>query len=301
MITSILMDIRGRMASHLETRDIRIMLSSQLERTEKTIAIMEKYNKFLVSPRSNMSKSLYTRISKEAGVKDKDLYRNLLSGLKASHTRINGLIDLYSNNNHRVLISSSLTTINLNALHLASISDFYEKSCRGLVLSVSHLESLNYRTLSVPKSLNKYLELNFSNKRITSFGSIVGYNDRVKKMDVVKAIREMDDIEVTEETLIAAKAMSGGKHIDAAGFNYLNVINPSFWAYVGFKSYSELRRLYLDMEKDELEMLEIRHQELAQLKARGETDMATDKIISRLADAIDIKRYDIKELEESMG
>ncbi len=301
MLYKILLDVRARFASHLETRDIRIMLNSQLERTDKTLEAMKKYQNFLSNPKSPGAQGLYTRLSKESRVRDRDLYSKLYSGLETTSKRLSSLIDLYENNNHRVLISSSMTTINLNALHLASICDFYEKSLRALVLSLSELESLHLRGDGMPKELRHYMERNFTSAKISSLGSIVNYNEQNKREDVVKVIREMDDIEVTEETLAAAEAMGGKKRIDAAGFNYLNIVNPSFWAYIGFKSYSELRLLYLDMEKDELEMLEIRHQELAQLKANGESDLATDKLINTLKDRIDIKRYDIKELEESMG
>lgn len=302
MLSSIMMNVRNSLSGHLEVRDIRISLNSQLERTQRTLELAEKYNKFLKNPNHLTSKNLYAKMSKEAGVRDKDLYANVVTGLKATETRLKGLIDLYDSARYKVLVTSSIATINLNALHLAAISDYYEKTCRAMIMSVSELESLKLKGISAtPKSLNKYMQRNFAEERLSSMGSIISYNKRVGDKDIVKAIREMDDVEVTEDTLDAARAMGGNVRIDPTGFNYLNIINPTFWAYVGFKSYSELRLLYLDMEKDELEMMEARHQELVQLKANGESNMATDKLINDLSDRIDVRRYDIKELEESLG
>lgn len=304
MISKLLLDVKGRLASHLETRDIRIMLSMQKERGDKTLAMMEKYSKFLSNPTSSVGKDLYASISKETvgnKVRPADVYSGLLEGMKLANKRVANLVTLYENNNHRVLMSSNLSTINANALHLAAICDFYEKSSRALVLGVSELESAALRGIAVPSQLRRYISANFASDRIRSLASILSYNRGKKNEDIVKAISEMDDVEVTEETLQAAQAMGGAKRIDPSGFNYLNVFNPTFWAYVGIKSYSNLRLLWLEMEKDELNLLELRHQELAQLKRDGDSDMATDQLITKLKDRIDIKRYDIKELEDSLG
>lgn len=301
MLRNVMLGIKSRLASHLEIRDIRVQLHSQVERTEKTLEVMEKYNKFLSSPRSPQALALYGRLSRHSGIRDKNIYSSLVGGMKSNLKRLEGLVSLYEDNNHRVLIASSVTTINASAMHLAAIADFYQKMGQALVLSVSEAESCKMRGDTAPKQLSKYIERNFSDERIQSLGGILKFNDANKKADIVKVIKDMDDVEVSDDTLVAAQAMGQSRAISAQGFNYLNVINPTFWAFVGIKSYSELRLMYLDLQKEELEMLERRHQELAQLKSRGESDLATDKIISNIQDRIDVKRYDIKELEESMG
>ncbi len=301
MLTSLMMSFKNKLASHLETRDIRIMLSSQLERSDKTLEELERYANFLSDPKSAKGKLLYRTLSKEVGISPSKLYGSFRSGMKSTVSRVDSLIDLYENNNHRVLLSSNLTTINANALHLASLCDFYEKMTRALIVSVGELESLDYKRIDVPKGLNNYLRRNFSSDKLASFASILKYNLKIKKLDIVKVISEMDDVEVSESVLNAAKAVGGYSKIDPVGFNYLNIINPSFWAYVGIKSYSVLRLKYLDYEKNELKMLTLRHQELAQLKANGESDLATDKLITKLGERIEVARYEIKELEEKMG
>lgn len=301
MLTKMMLDFKKRLTAHLEIRDIRIALHSQLEQAEKTLDIMEKYNKFLANPRNSQSKALYISISRESGLPFNQIYPSLLSGMKSSVTRLQGLITLYDGVNYNVLITSSVHTINASALHLAAIIDFYEQMSRSLVLTVSELESLTFKQMAVPRELDNYIRRNLSNLRLRSLASIMDYNQRVKQLDVVKAIKEMDDVEVTEETLKAAKAMGGSAKIDPAGFNYLNVINPLFWTYVGFKVYSEFQLMRLDLQREELAYLEIRYQELAQLKANGHSDVGTDRTLTKIKDRIDVMRYDIKELEEKLG
>lgn len=301
MLTSLLLKTKARLAPHLEVRDIRVGLHSQLESNNKTLAIIEKHKAFLTSPNSTYARGLYSGLSNEAGISQRLLYTNLVEGLKSTSERLTGLIDLYDSARYKVLASSNLSAINANALQLAAICDFYSKFSRSLALCVTELESLNLRKDDVPKVLNNYITRTFSKERMSSMGSIIDYNANNKRKDIVKVIVEMDDVEVTRETLEAAKALGGSEKLDPAGFNYLNVFNPKFWTYCGFKAHSELRLMYLDSEKAELLMLEIRYQELVQLKETGNIDMATDKTINKLKDTIDITRYNIKEIEESMG
>lgn len=301
MLTSLLLDIKNRFASHLEMRDIRIALNSQLERTDKTLDIMNRYTEFLSNPKSPGAQKLYKSLASESRIPESRIYSELKSGLEKTSKRLSSLIDLYEGNRARVVISSSMTTANMNALHLASICDFYDQSCSALILATSELESIHLKGITGTKQLYVYIERNFNSKIVSSLGSIMEYNKRVKDSNIVTAISKMNDIEVTKETLDAAIALGQNKKVDPSGFNYLNVLNPKFWAYIGFKTYSSLRLQYLDLRRRELELMEIRHQELVQLKENGSVPLSVDSRINKLTDKIDTTRYDIKELEESMG
>jgi len=301
MISKYLLNTKNEIKAHLELRDIRIALASQLETTQSTMKILKDYNEFLKNPRASQASSIYKAISKASGIREGDIYDELVSGIDDTETRIKGLIKLYDSSTQRVIISSSLTTVNANALKLASICDFFSSTCNVIALTFTHLESLEYRKEKAPKTLSRYIERNLGDRHIASLASILKYNRNVSREDIVKGIEDMDDIEVTKETLDAAVAMSGNSRIDPAGFNYLNIINPRFWAFTALKINSEIKMWRIDLRKNELKIMEIRAQELAQLKESGTVDMETNKLIERLQNAIDDTRYDIKEAEDKLG
>lgn len=283
-------------------------MMSELDRTHLEASLLlpiaVKYQKAMSSPRAGVSRDLIKRLNHiKNDISTKNFLGDVVTALGAIETETAVLSERLSGGVMSVLMQDSISTRHLNALKLQSTSDFFIARTKPLLAAMASAEvGESSGSDKRAKSATRYIEQSFINdpEVMTSYASTLEFYNRTFKKGLVNELWEAVDVKADPKVLQIIETAEGAKKLDPVGFNYLNVVNPFFWAYMPLKIWSECKLYRLRLNEEELQLLDLRYQELL-LERQDRSSPKLDEQIERYEASISKTRRTIKKIQDSLG
>lgn len=234
-------------------------------------------------------------------IKSDKLFKTMLMGTDVIAREAEVLEKALENDTMESVLRDALNVKEAQILQFITLADYYIETCRSIAVVIQEAEVYKLRGIELERSARKYIEDNFTKVKLNSIAQLIAFfADKSKDEDLISNIYALPDIKVDDNTLITIQSTEGNAKIDPAGFNPLNIINPTYLAFTAQRIWSEIKFSRLNKAEKEITYLELRHQELVLLR-EGKSNPALERKIEKYQDEIQTLRAKIKRIKERLG
>lgn len=306
-MSKILLDLKKRLTNSIELSTL-ITEVARLRETakENTAPLVKQFadsydGKYQTSEVKYIGGNL-NRFSRS--IRSTHFLASIYDALEVASREAETLLEKLGEEKIHAIMAESLDTKHALALQFVNIAEFLTETARVTMIVVAEFENSKLSGKDTDSSMQKYFENNFTEANLNAFAQIITYFASRKRDDVITDIYDLPSIKVDEGVLQTIMSTEGTKGMDPSGLTVLGIfhlINPIFYIWASQKVWSELKLKWLSLIEDELTYLEIRHQELLELRDKGDSTMGTQKKIERYRDEIDVKRAQVKRIRRKLG
>lgn len=276
----------------------RIKLSADEEIGPALERFKDTFDNKLLSP---VGKELSKELERyHRSLTAKTLFAKLLVGVTVIAREAALLEKSLDSDNIESVMREALNVKEAQIIQFITLADYYLEVVRALMVVIQEAEVYHLRGDKLERSSLKYIDENFGGEKLSSVASLLGFFVTKEKEEVVSKIYDLPDIKVDPTILSTIQSTEGNVKIDPAGFNPLNIFNPTFYAFTAQKLWSEIKFYRLEKAQKEMEYLELRHQELVLLR-EGRNNPALERKIGIYQDDIQTLRVKINRIKERMG
>lgn len=212
----------------------------------------------------------------------------------ADHTQT--LLDILAELKINTLARDALDYRTATLLQYVDSLSWYMEFARGIAIVVYEAEVNAFKG---QPEVDAYARSVLTPKNISNFVNITNILLKHRK-DLKQVIYDLPTMLVNEENDALAKNTLGLRKVDALGMTGLfEIFNPLRWIYGVNRFFSDWKLNSLQVMKEDLEYLELRHQELIQ-RREGKVDARLEKIIENYKESIETKRFKIKKIENEI-
>lgn len=257
---------------------------------------MESIFKDSRSFKSKTANELQAAFNK-SGQKYKDNFIMVVSkAVQAVGDHSQMLLDILNEMKVNTLARDALDYRTATVLQHVDNLTWYLEYARGLAIIIYEAEVNAFKQ---QPEVDAYSRAALSPRNVSNFITLTNILLKHRK-DLKDVIYDMPTMIVNEDNDALARNTLGLRKVDALGTSGLfEIFNPLRWIYGVNRFFSDWKLNKLQVMKEDLEYLELRHQELIQ-RREGKEDARLEKIIENYKEEIEKKRYKIKKIEDSI-
>lgn len=250
---------------------------------------------------SDLGKSLPKSMNRYSSkIDERKFFESLLKGVNVIAREAGILEKALTNDSIESVMREALNVKEAQIIQFITLADYYIECVRMIMVVLQEAEVYHLRGEKLERSSLKYIDENLGGENLSNISMLLGFFISKEKEEVVSKIYDLKDIKVDPTIISTIQSTEGVKAIDPAGFNPLNILNPTFYAFTVQKIWSEIKFYRMEQAEKELEYLELRHQELLLLRD-GRKNPALERKIEIYQDDIQTLRVKIKRIKDRMG
>lgn len=298
-----LLDIKKTLMNVIQVNTLlseanRIKISAE----DQLAPVLSKLAKSLDGKLSSpASKSIVHELSRgSTKINESKLFENMLVGTEVIIREAGILEKSLEDDTIESVFREAINVKEAQIVQFITLADYFIETCRSISVVIQEAEVYHLRGVELERSAQNYIQENFTPEKTRSMAQLIGFFGSQAKSDLISNIYALPDIKVDDNTLITIQSTEGMSKIDPAGFNPLNIINPTYLAFTAQKIWSEIKFSRLDKAEREITYLELRHQELTLLR-EGKENPALERKIGKYQDEIQVLRAKIKRIRARLG